>query len=85
VSNITQTFCNNTTEEYSLESLFSNLLDELKRQDTKDYNTPQVLYTNYRGKNPYKITKGKHCKYCKLPSHDTKDCYFLFPNKAPKL
>ena len=35
----------------------------------------------YKGKKPYKITKGKYCKYCKLPSHDAKDCYFLFPDQ----
>ena len=86
MSNLTQTLRNNTTDEYSLESLFSNLLDESKRQETKDYNTPQVLYTNsfntkYKGKKPWKVTKGKHCK---LPSHNTKDCYFLFPEKSPK-
>ena len=86
VSNITQSLRNSKTEDYNLEELFSNLLDESKRQETKDYkdyNNPQVLFTRYKGKKPYKITKGKHCKHCKLPSHDTKDCYFLFPERAP--
>ena len=84
VSNITQSL-RNDSEAYSLETLFSNLLDESKRQESRDNH--QVLFTRsggYKGKKPYKITKGKHCKYCKLPSHEAKDCYFLFPNKAPK-
>jgi hypothetical protein len=83
VSNLTQTLRSNTTQEYSLESLFSNLLDESKSQETKDFNTPRVLFAKYKGKKPYKITKGKYCKHCKLPLHDAKDCYFLFPYKAP--
>jgi hypothetical protein len=88
VSNITQSL-RNDSEIFTLETLFSNLLDESKRQDNKDSNN-QALFTynkdnrKYKGKKPYKITKGKYCKYCKLPSHDAKDCYFLFPSKAPK-
>jgi hypothetical protein len=87
VSNITQSL-RNDSDIFTLETLFSNLLDESKRQENKDSN--QALFTfnkdshKYKGKKPYKITKGKYCKYCKLPSHDTKDCYFLFPSKAPK-
>jgi hypothetical protein len=84
VSNVTQSLRNNA-ESFTIETLFSNLLDESKRQDNKDYNNnTQILHTQYKGKKPYKITKGKYCKNCKLPSHDIKDCYFLFPNKAPK-
>ena len=52
-------------------------------------NNNQALYTmankgRYKGKKPYKITKGKYCHNCKQVSHDIKDCYFLFPDKAPK-
>ena len=88
VSNITQSLRNNI-ESFTLETLFSNLLDESKRQETKDSNNNNMaLFTTngskYKGKKPYKITKGKYCKHCKLPSHFTKDCYFLFPDKAPK-
>ena len=88
VSNITQSL-RNDSDIFTLETLFSNLLDESKRQDNKDLHN-QALFTynkdnnKYKGKKPYKITKGKYCKYCKLPSHDAKDCYFLFPSKAPK-
>jgi hypothetical protein len=81
VSNITQSLRNNTST-FTIETLFSNLLDESKRQDNKEVN--HILYTKYKGKKPYKITKGQYCKYCKLASHNAKDCYFLFPQKAPK-
>jgi hypothetical protein len=84
VSNVTQSLRNNA-ESFTIETLFSNLLDESKRQDNKDYNSnTQILFAKYKGKKPYKIVKGKYCKHCKLASHDIKDCYFLFPNKAPK-
>jgi len=84
VSNITQSLRNNS-ENITLENLFSNLLDESKRQDNKDYtNNPQILFTKYKGKKPYKITKGKYCGHCKLGSHNYNDCYFLFPHKAPE-
>jgi gag-polypeptide of LTR copia-type len=86
VSNITQSLRNNK-DAYNLESLFANLLDESKRQGLKEYKEKdnKVFYTNnqpYKGKKPYKITKGKYCKYCKLTSHANDNCYFLFPNKA---
>ena len=52
-------------------------------------NKNQALYTlsnkgRYKGKKPYKITKGKFCRNYKQASHDIKDYYFLFPDKAPK-
>ena len=87
VSNITQSLRNNK-EAYNLESLFANLLDESKRQDSKDDNKKEskAFYTTktYKGKKPYKITKGKYCKHCKQLSHNTDNCFFLFPDKAPK-
>ncbi len=30
------------------------------------------------------MTKGRIYKYCKLPNHEAKNYFFLFPNKAPK-
>ena len=53
VSNITQTL-RNDIKAYNLEDLFSNLLDESKRLDSRD---SQVLYNssqkgNYKGKKP---------------------------------
>jgi hypothetical protein len=70
VSNITQSLRTNI-ESYSIESLFSNLLDKLKRQESIEANNKnQALYTlsnkgRYKGKKPYKITKGKFCRNCK--------------------
>jgi Reverse transcriptase (RNA-dependent DNA polymerase)/gag-polypeptide of LTR copia-type/Integrase core domain/GAG-pre-integrase domain len=86
VSNITQSL-RNDINSYNLENLFSNLLDESKRQDSKELS--QALYSsnkNYKGKKPYKITKGtgKYCRNCKKTSHNITDCAFLFPDKAPK-
>jgi len=89
VSNITQSLRTNI-ESYTIESLFSNLLDESKRQESMEANNnTQALYTmsnkgKYKGKKPYKVAKGRFCRNCKQTSHDVKDCYFLFPDKAPK-
>jgi hypothetical protein len=85
LSNITQSL-RTDIESYTIESLFSNLLD---RQESMEANTNQTLYTmsnkgKYKGKKPYKITKGRFCRNCKQTSHDIKDCFFLFPEKAPK-
>src|SRR6202044_3242997 len=52
VSNITQSL-RNDSEIFTLETLFSNLLDESKRQGNKDsYN--QALFTHNKDKNKYK-------------------------------
>jgi hypothetical protein len=90
VSNITQSLRTNI-DSYTLESLFSNLLDESKRQESNDTNTDQALITSsgYKGKKPYKVTKNspqskKYCANCKQHSHVTSNCAFLFPDKAPK-
>ena len=58
VSNITQSLRTNI-DSYTLESLFSNLLDESKRQESNDTNTDQALITSSgsKGKKPYKVTK----------------------------
>ncbi|POS82106.1 hypothetical protein EPUL_006658 [Erysiphe pulchra] len=37
----------------------------------------------FKGKKPYQITKDKYCRNCKRSSHNTVDCYFLHPEKAP--
>ena len=76
VSNITQSLRTNI-DSYTLETLFSNLLDESKRQESNEANTDQALITGgYKGKKPYKITKSgssgankKYCTTCKQHSH----------------
>ncbi|POS82207.1 hypothetical protein EPUL_005997, partial [Erysiphe pulchra] len=88
-------------DTFTTESLFANLLDELKRLRFEDNNNNTILYISlnhkypnsnqnnisknrpYKGKRPYKVTKGKYCRNCKRTSHNTVDCFFLFPEKAP--
>jgi hypothetical protein len=78
---------------YSLETLFSNLLDKSKRFSIRDkakkakkaYNIVLKPYKVFkRPKKAYKAIKGKYYTYYKLPGHKVKGCYFLFPNKAPQ-
>ena len=90
VSNIIQSLRTNI-DSYILESLFSNLLDESKRQESNEANTDQALITSSgnKGKKPYKVTKNttqskKYYTNYKQHSHVTSNCAFLFPEKAPK-
>ena len=85
ISNITQTL-RNDINAYSLENLFSNLIDESKRQESNKDKSAFISTTSfkkYKGKKPYKITKGKYCNYCKQTTHIARNCYFLWPEKAP--
>lgn len=85
VSNITQSLRNNK-DAFTIESLFANLLDEAKRLHFEDDKSEQALLTStkdnkvknrhYKGKRPYKITKGKYCRNCKRATHNTMDCFF---------
>ena len=66
--NITQSLKINI-DSYTFETLFSNLLNGSKRQESNEANTDQALITgSYKGKKPYKITKssfsGANKKYC---------------------
>ena len=87
---ITQSYRNNS-DNINLENLFSNLIDEFRRQGSilLDNKATTVLYTNR--KRPFitktsnnKIHKSKYCRKCKTTTHFTKDCFYLFPEKAPK-
>jgi hypothetical protein len=86
VSNLTQSLRNNP-EAFNLETLFANLIDEGKRLNSKE--RTQALYTHTKAinakntKKSFKSVKGKHCSNCKMTLYKVKDCYFLFPNKAP--
>ena len=44
-----------------------------------------ALLINYKGKKPYKITKGKFYIYYKLAFYIISNYYFLFPNKVLKI
>ncbi|POS82313.1 hypothetical protein EPUL_006480 [Erysiphe pulchra] len=91
ISSITQSLRNNI-DAFTIESLFSNLLDESERFEFKNQNEKVMLsafqdnknkFKAYKDKKPYKITKGKFCKNCKKSSNNTTECYHLFPERAP--
>ncbi|POS85598.1 hypothetical protein EPUL_002138, partial [Erysiphe pulchra] len=90
VSNIMQTL-RNYFDTYTLDELFSNLLDEANRLQSRieTNETALVLSTNKKiykpkFKKPYKVTKGLLCRHCHRTNHNTTDCLDLFPDKAPK-
>ncbi|RKF84133.1 hypothetical protein GcM1_144007 [Golovinomyces cichoracearum] len=82
------------TDSYDLESLFSNLIDESKRLGSLDHSGDTALLVSLRGKfgkhpkskgiTNYRIQKNKFCKNCRTTSHQTSDCYILYPQKSPK-
>ncbi|RKF59649.1 Retrovirus-related Pol polyprotein from transposon TNT 1-94 [Golovinomyces cichoracearum] len=82
------------TDEYDLDSLFANLIDESKRLGSLVESCDSALLTSLRGKfirdpkprgsNRYKVSKQKFCRHCKTNTHETSECFKLFPNKAPK-
>ncbi|POS81666.1 hypothetical protein EPUL_006205, partial [Erysiphe pulchra] len=76
ISSITQSLRNNI-DAFTIESLFSNLLDESKRLEFEDQNEQLMLSALQENKNKFKAYKGKK------PYKVTKECYHLFPDKAP--
>jgi hypothetical protein len=85
--NVSQTLRSNE-KAYTIQSLFTSLLDEAKgqqyKQQVNNVNTGRNNYNqSNRNKKLWKKNKGEFCSYCKLPNHAEKDCYFLHPNKAP--
>ncbi|RKF56612.1 hypothetical protein OnM2_080064 [Erysiphe neolycopersici] len=90
VSNIMQTLRNNI-DSYPLDELFSNLLDEANRLQSKAVNSQTALVSlkskpgkKFKGKKSYKVTKGMLCRHCHRTNHTTSDCFELFPEKIPK-
>ncbi|KAF5201337.1 hypothetical protein FRX31_009076, partial [Thalictrum thalictroides] len=89
VSNIMQTLRNNF-DSYTLDELFSNLLDEANRLQSKIDSSETALIlaskrpTKFKSKKQYKVTKGMLCRHCSRTNHNTADCFDLFPEKAPK-
>ena len=43
-----------------------------------------MLFRSPRPNQTNRIHKNKYCKKCKTTTHHTKDCFYLFPEKAPK-
>ncbi|RKF55829.1 hypothetical protein OnM2_086062, partial [Erysiphe neolycopersici] len=80
----------NNFDSYTLDELFSNLLDEANRLQSKIESNETALIisskrpTKFKSKKPYKVTKGMLCRHCSRTNHTTADCFDLFPEKAPK-
>ena len=83
ISNITQAL-RHDPNSYSTENLFSSLIDEARGKE----NGNKLLFTQKekkgQNKSYKKLGRGKYCQNCKLSSHMTESCFFLFPDKAPK-
>ena len=81
IQNITQSL-RLDPNAYSIESLFSSLIDEARGRDNNGNNTGKllVLKRNAYKKKPY---SGNYCQHCKNTTHMTMNCWHLFPNKAP--
>lgn len=88
ISNITQAL-RNDPNAYNSETLFSSLIDESRG---KEKGSQKLLFTSNKAKNGSKsnskaykkLSNSKFCSYCKLSSHETEKCFFLFPDKAPR-
>ena len=83
VTMVTQSYRTNSSD-INLENLFSNLLDESRRQVSKDQEIALVTGRRPKLNQTNRIHKNKYCKKCKTTTHHTKDCFYLFPEKAPK-
>ena len=63
-------------------------MDESKRQVSKDKEIALVTgsrqLSNIRANQTNWICKNEYCKKCKTTTHFTKDCFYLFPEKALK-
>jgi hypothetical protein len=88
VTMVTQFYRTNSST-IDLENLFSNLMDESRRQVSKDKDIALITRSRRSGNNTRpnqanRIQKNKYCRKCKTTTHFTKDCFYLFPEKAPK-
>ena len=85
---VTQSYRTNSST-INLENLFFNLLDESRRQVSKNKDIALVARSRRpsnttRPNQANRIYKNKFCKKCKTTTHFTKDCFYLFPEKALK-
>ena len=88
VTMVTQSYRTNSST-IDLENLFSNLMDESRRQVSKDKDIALITRfwrsgNNIRPNQANRIQKNKYCKKCKTTTHFIKDCFYLFSEKAPK-
>lgn len=79
IQNITQSL-RQDSEAYSVDILFSSLLDESRG---KIYKSSEKALVIRRKNNPERGKTTTICSNCKLRGHKREDCFFLFPDKAP--
>ena len=77
---VTRSYRTNSSD-INLENLFSNLLDESRRQVSKDQEIALVTGRRPRHNQTNRIHKNKYCKKCKTTTHYTKDYFYLFPKR----
>ena len=70
-----------------MENLFFNLPNKSRRQVSKDQEIALISRLRQFSRPPNqtnRIRKNKYCKKCKTTIHFTKDCFYLFPEIAPR-
>jgi hypothetical protein len=77
IQNITQSL-RQDPEAYTLESLFTSLLDESRGRLNKPSEKALYIKGKKGARNP------TICPYYKLKGYTRESCYFLFPEKAPQ-
>jgi hypothetical protein len=96
VANITQALRVNKNA-YNLTTLSTTLLDEARRVESVENSQvmvikrPKPTFKNRvtkpnqtKAKNAWKKEKGAYCNHCKVATHFTNKCFYLFPENAPK-
>jgi hypothetical protein len=84
---ITQSLRTDSTK-INLENLFSSLIDEARRQKSKDGNSTALLVNSKKRKFSHKQDPKKRakvvCSHCKKPGHRQEKCWILHPELKPK-
>ena len=83
VSNIIQAL-RKDPKAYTLESLISSLIDEARGRENGKNSILLANNIKAKGKSYNELSKDRYCHYCKLNSHSTEKCFFLYPDKAPR-
>ena len=97
VANITQAL-RKDIKAYTLTTLCNSLLDKSRRLADNEGSTTKVMVVrqpklpykvnkSYKGsqkKAAWKSTKRAWCNHCKVATHNTTRCFYLFPEKAPE-
>ena len=97
ITSITQSLRSNE-DAFTLENLFSNILDESRRYNTKEMalysrfskNNSSKATNKHKSKGPKRLNKrtprdsSKYCSYCKKEGHIEEKCYNKHPNLRPQ-